>query len=110
VIFYPDKLSVYDVISRELTENANANSARFMDINKCSGVVVRPDSGFHSIRKTQIDAFTQNDKEGAPSIIESFVIARLKPSEYTELTFDIDDLESYNVHLEHPLHPSEREE
>jgi hypothetical protein len=110
VIFYPDKLSVYDVISRELTENANANSARFMDILKCSGVVVRPDSGFHSIRKTQIDAFTHNDKEGAPSIIESFVIARLKPSEYTELTFDIDDLESYNVHLEHPLHPSERDE
>ena len=52
MIIYPDKLSIFDVISREMIEDANASSARFMEIYKCGGVVVRPDKGFHSIRKT----------------------------------------------------------
>jgi ankyrin repeat protein len=81
-----------------------------MEIHKCNGVIVSPDSGNNSIRKTQIDAFTQNDKEGSPSIIETFSISRLRPSEDNELTFEIEDLETYKLNLEHPLHPSERDE
>jgi len=81
-----------------------------MEIHKCNGAVVRHDSGYNSIRKTQIDAFTQNEKEGTPSIIETFLIARLKPSEDNELSFEIEDLETYKLNLEHPLHPSERDE